>query len=612
MYQSSPNRLIFTSQPQPVPNLLDPQQSRSYLIATSPAKPKIISTPIARSIFTPPSQIHPNSSLSYNSSYICPQHPNERARRICASINCNKRVLLCEECMLEDPEHVKMHRNHIMLIPDFLNKIDDFQRKKGPVNNSLLLNRSRNIESVINEQAKELAYNSEKYLISLKTQITKEKLKIAADFQNILKQVTEHIERAKEKLLKDLDDYYESIQEYSEELKNKVFHGNISAYAGDPIFDFQNINKNVVISRLNELKDERMIEDYIRKLRDFMFSHNEFESILPAEDNISLEMTTLMADKLRKIYNNPPLYKESSHGHKIYNTLISKIPSFAEELYTNLKDAMTFIFIDESQKLFFDSVTKDHKSCQLSQQNQFNLVQNSYIKTGHSKQINCLAVVEDKLATGSSDSQIMIWSLDTGEHISTFQGHKGPIVSLSSMTMIDKQGVASIQSETYLASGSCDKNIILWNMQDENDTIALKGHDDAITCLLDVLDGRNLISGSADRRIIVWDVLKGKILTILPCNGSIYYLHLMKDASKFISCDYSQALNIWKIEYTRSEGSNVVAKVLLEKVFITKCRVISLNSGYANTNLIVGGCEDKVIRYILICYFYRTIDDFLI
>lgn len=262
-----------------------------------------------------------------------------------------------------------------------------------------------------------------------------------------------------------------------------------------------------------------------------------------------------------------------------------------------MKEAITFIFIDESQKLFFDPITKDHKSAQLPVMNHLNLAHNSFIRANHSKQINCIAVLSgDRLATGSSDSQIMLWDLVSGEHISTFQGHKGPVVSLCQMTVTDKQSVESLQSEIYLASGSNDKNIILWNLNDENDTIALRGHDDSITCLMDALDGRNLVSGSVDRKIIVWDVFKGKIMTILPCNGSIYYLHFMKDASKFLSCDYSQALNVWKIEYMRSEGANIISKIILEKVILTKSRVVSLNSGYANPNLIVGGCEDKVIR----------------
>lgn len=593
-----PNQNIVYTQ-QPVSRIIDPQlQTHSLMMSSSPMKPKLISQSfVSKPIFNPPSQIHPFQVPQL--SFSCPKHPYEKARRICSSIKCSKSVLLCEECMLEDPEHVKSHKNLIILIPDFLNRIEETNRKKGnsELYASNLQKSMRHNEEYVNENARDLVFNSERYLQNLKNQIIIEKSKLEEDFSRVLKFLAEHLDRSKHKLMQDLDEYYASIQEYSEELKKKVLYASNLGYYIPENFDLQNLTRNSLVQKLSELKDEKLIDNHLRKIRDYVFSNPDFDLIVPKEDNIALEMQNLMADKLRKIYTNPPRYKDSPHGHKIYNGLLNKIPNFFDELYLQLKDAITFIFIDESQKLFFDPMTKDHKSAQLAHINRFNLSHNSFIRTNHSKQINCIAVISpDQIATGSSDSQIMIWDLHNGDHISTFQGHKGPIISLCNMTLTDKQNIASLQNEIYLASGSADKSIILWNINDENDTIALRGHDDAITCLMDALDGRTLISGSADRKIIVWDVLKGKIITILPCNGSIYYLHFMKDASKFLSCDYSQALNIWKIEYTRTEGSNILCKILLEKVILTKSRVITLNSGYANPNLIVGGCEDKVIR----------------
>ena len=40
----------------------------------------------------------------------------------------------------------------------------------------------------------------------------------------------------------------------------------------------------------------------------------------------------------------------------------------------------------------------------------------------------------------------------------------------------------------YLATGSTDKNIILWNINDESDTMILKGHDDSVTAILALPD----------------------------------------------------------------------------------------------------------------------------
>jgi hypothetical protein len=88
--------------------------------------------------------------------------------------------------------------------------------------------------------------------------------------------------------------------------------------------------------------------------------------------------------------------------------------------------------------------------------------------------------------------------------------------------------------------------------------------------------------------VILWDIINGKIVTILPCNGSIYCLHMLKDEKRFVSSDYSQALNIWRLENKRIEGQNIIENVTLEKVILTPCRVISLNSSFANPLLLIG------------------------
>ena len=79
--------------------------------------------------------------------------------------------------------------------------------------------------------------------------------------------------------------------------------------------------------------------------------------------------------------------------------------------------------------------------------------------------------------------------------------------------------------------------------------MALKGHEDSITSILSLLDGRNIVTGSADRKIILWDIFKGKLVSVLPCNGSIYQMHLLKDGKRFASSDYSNAINIWNIQH---------------------------------------------------------------
>jgi WD40 repeat protein len=139
-----------------------------------------------------------------------------------------------------------------------------------------------------------------------------------------------------------------------------------------------------------------------------------------------------------------------------------------------------------------------------------------------------------------------------------------------------------------LVSGSTDKNVILWDLDDESNTLVFKGHEDTVTTTISFEDEQHVASGGADRKIIVWDISNGKINCVLPCNGSIYKLHKLKQGggkNYFFSCDHSQALNIFKIEYAQRNRSISIA---LEKVILTPCYIYGLTSSLTNPLMVLG------------------------
>ncbi|EPZ34260.1 hypothetical protein O9G_001873 [Rozella allomycis CSF55] len=50
----------------------------------------------------------------------------------------------------------------------------------------------------------------------------------------------------------------------------------------------------------------------------------------------------------------------------------------------------------------------------------------------HSKSITCIAYhpIRKEIFTGSEDSSIKVWDIDTGKHLATLSEHKGWITSL--------------------------------------------------------------------------------------------------------------------------------------------------------------------------------------
>ncbi len=68
----------------------------------------------------------------------------------------------------------------------------------------------------------------------------------------------------------------------------------------------------------------------------------------------------------------------------------------------------------------------------------------------------------------------------------------------------------------YLAIGSLDGTIYVWNLEQPEQPILLKGHSDIIYSIAFSLDGKRLVSGAKDGTARVWDVESSKKIARLP------------------------------------------------------------------------------------------------
>lgn len=126
---------------------------------------------------------------------------------------------------------------------------------------------------------------------------------------------------------------------------------------------------------------------------------------------------------------------------------------------------------------------------------------NTKIFKGHSNGVMCLQFDDNILATGSYDSTIKIWDIETGEEIRTLRGHTS--------------GVRCLQFDgTKLISGSLDHTVRIWNWRTGDLLKTHTGHTAGIIGLH--FDGTLLASGSKDTTIKIWD---------FGTNKSTYFLH---------------------------------------------------------------------------------------
>jgi WD40 repeat protein len=122
------------------------------------------------------------------------------------------------------------------------------------------------------------------------------------------------------------------------------------------------------------------------------------------------------------------------------------------------------------------------------------------------------------------------------------------------MTIEDKQGaitsLAFCRNGNYLASGSYDNIVKLWDVKTGRRRASLKGHTNAVLCLACSPDGKTLASGSMDRTIKLWDVETGKELATLKGHPS--YLHTVAfspDGKTLASAsDGEHTIKLWDVE----------------------------------------------------------------
>ena len=62
----------------------------------------------------------------------------------------------------------------------------------------------------------------------------------------------------------------------------------------------------------------------------------------------------------------------------------------------------------------------------------------------------------------------------------------------------------------FIASGSYDKTVRIWNLEDGKEILKLEGHQKDITSVAYSPDGKFIASGCADKTVRIWNLADGK------------------------------------------------------------------------------------------------------
>ena len=139
------------------------------------------------------------------------------------------------------------------------------------------------------------------------------------------------------------------------------------------------------------------------------------------------------------------------------------------------------------------------------------------------------------LALGSYDGTVRLWDSAAGAPIATLKGHSDYVMSLS----FSPDG-------SQLASGSDDKTVRLWDGATGSPIATLKGHSHYVTSLSFSPDGSWLALGSYDMTVKLQDGATGVPITTLEGHSdSVRSLSFSPDGSGLVSGSYDETVILW-------------------------------------------------------------------
>ncbi|CAG8650275.1 15374_t:CDS:2 [Acaulospora morrowiae] len=153
---------------------------------------------------------------------------------------------------------------------------------------------------------------------------------------------------------------------------------------------------------------------------------------------------------------------------------------------------------------------------------------------GHSDGVMCLQYDDcnNILITGSYDTTVRVWNIDSGEVIRVFTGHT--------------RCVRALQFDgKKLITCSMDHTLRVWNFHTGKCLRVLEGHTDGVLSLH--FDDNILVSGSADNNIKVWNIHTCECFTLVGHQEWVNRVVIYKK-TKLFSCSDDHTIRVWDLK----------------------------------------------------------------
>lgn len=137
---------------------------------------------------------------------------------------------------------------------------------------------------------------------------------------------------------------------------------------------------------------------------------------------------------------------------------------------------------------------------------------------------------------GTKENIVTLWNPDTGSITGALKGHSLQVSAL-----------AFLPDGKTLASGSRDKTVRLWNVEQRQCTHTLKQGEE-VTSLATSPDGHTLAAGDGTGNIVLWNRTLGrKIAPLRQHSTTVQGLAFSPDGRKLVSASWDYSVRLWDV-----------------------------------------------------------------
>lgn len=156
---------------------------------------------------------------------------------------------------------------------------------------------------------------------------------------------------------------------------------------------------------------------------------------------------------------------------------------------------------------------------------------------GHENAVNSVVFSPDGrfIASGSEDRSIRVWDAKTGQELNCLWGHEKAVAS-----------VAYSPNGCWIASGSDDQTVRLWEAETGREFACLLGHEHAVAGVVFSPDGQRIASASWDKTVRVWHIEARQELACLRGHGQpVTGVAFSPDGWRIASASRDGTIRVW-------------------------------------------------------------------